>query len=199
MHQYESARRAYAVHMNDIAMKADPDAPLAAAIVDDKSLDIDALLARIVKRQQAHGLRVRGFVMKRPPRQAGRESTMFLVDVETGIELLVSQPMGANSRACRADHSAFAKASLVLRDALGQSPDIVVSNRFGDLEVVHRGGFTAELLAVMERGIPLLTTVAARNAAAWREFTGGAALLPADEGVVTTWLEQALQLQAAAT
>jgi len=183
--------------MNDIASLAPDDGPLAAAIVDERRLD--DLLAGIVRRQQALGRRVRGFTMKRPPRQAGCESQMFLVDVDTAAEYLVSQPMGPQSKACRADHAAFARASLVLRDALEQSPDIVVSNRFGDLEAVHRGGFSAELLAVMERGIPLLTTVAPRNAHAWQEFTGGAALLPADEGVVTAWLERALQLQAAAT
>jgi len=163
----------------------------AAAIVDDRSVDMDVLLAQIVKTQQSAGRRVRGCVMRRPPRENGCAATMVLVDIDTGDEYLVSQPMGTGSRACRADPQGFARASQVFRTALAEDPELVVSNRFGDLEVL-RGGFTEELLAVMERGIPLLTTVPVRNVIAWQEFTGGGTLLPPDEAVVAAWVDKAL-------
>ena len=155
----------------------------AAAIVDDRTIDVDRLLASIVRQWKDAGSRVRGCMMKRPPREAGCPTEMILVDIDTAEEYLVSQPMGAGSKGCRADLQGFAKASGIFRAALEQTPDLVVSNRFGDLEV-QRGGFVTELLAVMERGIPLLTTVSARNVGAWQEFTGGARLLAPDEATM---------------
>jgi len=172
-------------------MHETPDTPLAAAIVDDRSIDIDAFLAQVVQRQLAAGLRVRGCLMRRPPRGPGCAATMHLVDIATSQSYLVSQPMGTNSRACRADTQGFARASAIFRRALGDASDLVVSNRFGELEV--RGeGFCAELLAVMSREIPLLTTVAARNVEVWRAFTGGAALLAPDADEVAAWVARAV-------
>lgn len=169
--------------------------PLAAAIVDDRSVNLDVFLAEVVREQQAVGLRVRGLLMRRPARQAGCAPTMYLVDIDTDEEYLVSQPMGVASKSCRADPQGFARASRVLRDALTQAPNLVISNRFGDLEV-QRGGFTTELLEVMTAGIPLLTSVAERNAGAWRAFTGGGVLLTPDHAEVRAWLVQALRMSA---
>lgn len=164
---------------------------LHAAIVDDKSLHMDSFLAEVVREQQALGLGIRGLLMRRPPRQAGCSPTMVLVDIATGDEYLVSQPMGTASRSCRADPQGFARASRVLRAALEQAPDLVVSNRFGDLEV-QRGGFSTELLDLMAQGLPLLTTVAVRNVDAWQEFTGGGTLLAPDHAQVGHWIAQAV-------
>jgi hypothetical protein len=171
--------------------------PLAAAILDGKGVNMDEFLAAVVREQQAIGFRVRGLLMRRPSRQSGCAPTMYLVDISTGDEYLVSQPMGASSKSCRADPQGFARASSVLRDGLTQSPDLAISNRFGDLEV-QRGGFTAELLDVMASGVPLLTSVAERNAGAWQEFTGGGVLLKPDHGEVRQWLAQARRLAASA-
>jgi nucleoside-triphosphatase THEP1 len=171
----------------------DPSAPsmgLHAAIVDDRSVAMDSFLAEVVREQQALGARVRGLLMRRPPRHAGCSPTMVLVDIATGDEYLVSQPMGTASRSCRADPQGFARASRVLRAALEQAPDLVVSNRFGELEV-QRGGFSTELLDLMAQGLPLLTTVAERNVGAWQAFTGGSTLLPPDHGQVSHWIAQA--------
>jgi len=177
--------------MNDTADGDDLPPLRAAAILDDRRLDIDALLAQVVQQQRAAGRRVRGCLMDRPAREPGGCATMVLVDIDTSERYLVSQPMGQDSKACRADTQGFARASQIFRMALLQSPDLVVSNRFGDLEV-RGGGFSAELLELMSAGIPVLTTVAPRNTQAWRDFTGGAPLLPADPLAVAAWIAQAL-------
>lgn len=164
----------------------------AAAIVDDRSVQVDPLLARIVGEQQAAGRRIRGCLMKqRAPGGTGCAAEMILVDIDTAQEYLVSQPLGSGSTGCRADPEGFARASEIFRSALAQAPDLVVSNRFGDLEAQRRG-FTQELLAVMAQGIPLLTTVATRNVDAWRQVTGGAQLLPPDAAAITAWIERVL-------
>ena len=169
----------------------EPNAPWAAAIVDDQTLDVGQLLAEVVRSQQMAGRRVRGCLMTRTPRTDTSAATMVLEDIDNGQRYLVSRPMGSGSMACRADPHGFARASEIFRHALGQAPDLVVSNRFGDLEVKRGGGFVTELLAIMAEGIPLLTTVAQRNASAWQEFTGGGALLPPDALAVAAWLERA--------
>lgn len=129
--------------------------------------------------------------MNRLSREPGCSATMVLVDIDTSERYLVSQPMGTASKACRADPQGFARASRIFRIALEQSPDLVVSNRFGDLEV-RGGGFSAELLDLMSAEVPLLTTVAEKNAQAWQEFTGAAPLLPADPVMVAAWVDRAL-------
>jgi nucleoside-triphosphatase THEP1 len=165
---------------------------LAAAIVDDRTVDLNTVLATVARHQSDAGRKVRGCLMERPPRELGCTSTMVLVDIDTAQRYLVSQPMGTNSKACRADTQAFARASQIFHRAIRQPPDLVISNRFGDLEV-RGGGFSQELLEIMSMGIPLLTTVSERNVAAWQHFTGGSTLLPKDPASVTAWVEHALR------
>ena len=126
--------------------------------------------------------------MTRRDRDAACQSAMALTDIDTGDEYLVSQPLGPDSTSCRADPQGFARASRVLRDALERQPDLVVCNRFGALEA-ENGGFVAELLALLERGIPVLTVVAPRHFDAWQRFVGEAPLLPVDPGAWAAWLD----------
>ena len=168
-------------------------APLAAAVVDAGGVDVDALLAAIARDCQGRGRRVRGLLMTRAGSE-GCAGDMVLVDIDSGERYLVSQPLGTGSTSCRADPQGFARASLVLREALDQSPDLVVCNRFGGLEA-EGGGFSAELLALMAHGVPLLTAVAQRNREAWQRFSGGAPLLPADAVAVGAWVEKVLALR----
>lgn len=172
------------------AMTLDPG-PKAAAILDEGGADVDALLAQIAQRQREAGRRVRGLVMTRPDGGAGCAAAMVLRDLDSGEDYLVSQPLGADSQACRADPQGFARASEVLRRALAAAPDLVISNRFGGLEA-EGGGFRAELLELMAQEVPVLTAVPPRHLQAWLQFTGGAAVLPAQAQAVEAWLDQAL-------
>lgn len=171
-------------------MSDETDAGLrAAAILDDGSGDADALLASIVSGQRRAGRRVRGLLMARPVGAQNCAAAMVLVDVETLEEYLVSQPLGADSQSCRADPQGFARASVVLRRAADEPPDLVVSNRFGGLEV-GGGGFCAELLELMSRDVPVLTVVSPRHVPAWQAFTGGAAVMPAQPQALERWLAE---------
>ncbi|MBL8289004.1 MAG: DUF2478 domain-containing protein [Rubrivivax sp.] len=182
----------------DPAAAVPPDDSLrAAAIVDDGSHGVDALLAALVARLRAGGVRVRGLLMTRPAAERGCAATMVLVDIDTQEDYLVSQPLGRNSTSCRADPQGFARASGVLRRAADEAPDLVVVNRFGGLEVEGKG-FRAELLELMTRDVPLLTTVGARHVPDWQQFSGGATLLPADGAAVDAWLRTVLPQRFAA-
>lgn len=159
----------------------------AAAIEDDGTTDLDVLLAGVAQRLQQAGHRVRGLLMTYPEEGEGCARPMVLRDIGTRDEYLVSQPLGRDSHACRADPQGFARASAVLRRALDEAPDLVICNRFGGLEA-EGGGFRAELLEILSRDLPLLTAVAARHTEAWRRFTGGATVLPPRAEAVERWL-----------
>ncbi len=163
-----------------------------AAIVHDGSVDVDALLAAVVRAQRDGGRKVRGLLMTYPDSDAAAcAAPMVLVDIVSGEPYRVSQALGSGSKACRADTQGFARASEVLRAALSERPDLVIVNRFGSLEAEGRG-FTAELLELMAAGVPLLTAVASRHLDAWQRFTGGATLLPASADAVQAWLDRVL-------
>jgi nucleoside-triphosphatase THEP1 len=167
------------------------ESPAVAAIFNDGSSNIDAMLATFAEQQRRAGRRVLGLVMTHRNRGEGCQAAMVLTDIDTGDEYLVSQDLGAESTSCRADPQGFAKASRVLRDALEQQPDLVVCNRFGALEAA-KGGFVDELLALLERGIPVLTVVAPRYFDAWQRFIGEAPLLPIDPEAWVAWLDAVL-------
>ncbi len=175
------------------------DTVAAAAIAHDNGADADALLARTVAALQAAGRRVQGLLMQHEGGMAGDSGCgveMFLVDVATKERYLVSQPMGSLSKACRADPQGFARATVVMRRALAEKPDLVVLNRFGRLEA-EGGGMSAELLDLMAEGVPVLTAVAPAYRGAWADFSGGAAVLPLEEAAVSGWLQAHLAPQAA--
>jgi nucleoside-triphosphatase THEP1 len=168
-----------------------------AAILDDGAADADALLARVAGGLRAEGRGVRGLLMTYVGERGDCSADMVLVDVDSGATFPVSQPLGAGASACRADPRGFADASRVLREARADAPDLVVCNRFGSMEAGGEG-FTAELLALMADGIPVLTVVSPRHLDAWTRFTGGAAvLLPADEAAVRGWVAGAAPARSA--
>ncbi len=175
-------------------MSSDPetDEPsVVAAIHHDGTTDIDATLANFAARQRQAGRRVLGLLMRNRGADAGCRSAMFLRDIDTGDEYLVSQSLGSGSSSCSADPQGFAQASGVLRDALDRQPDLVISNRFGSLEA-ENGGFAAELLALLAQGIPVLTVVSTRHLEAWRRFVGDATMLPDDPGAWSAWFDAVL-------
>lgn len=173
---------------------AGPAVSLAAAILDRSGVkgDVDVLLARITQAQQRAGRRVHGVLMNLADGAGScAAGDMVLIDIQTLDRYLVSQPMGRDSTACRADAQGFARASQVLRNALAASPDLVISNRFGSLEA-EGAGFADEMLALMAAGIPLLTVVAERHLAAWQHFSGGATVLVDEAQAVQDWLDSVL-------
>lgn len=164
----------------------------AAAIRHDGSCDVDALLAEAVDAQIRAGRRVRGLLMAPAEQRGDCLAEMVLVDIDKRDGYLVSQALGSESKACRADPQGFARASEVLRAALADAPELIVCNRFGRLES-EGSGFSAELLEIMSRDIPFLTVVSHHLVEDWQRFTGGAAaLLPPQREAIDAWLARTL-------
>lgn len=153
-------------------------ATVAAIVHPDHVSGADALLAAFAQSLALGGWRVGGVVHERRTDAQGRKG-MFLTDVTTGRAFCISQDLGPQSQACCIDPAGVAQASAVLRQAVQDGVDLAVVNRFGALEA-QGGGFVAEMLALVEAGIPFVTAVAHKHLAAWQHFTGGesALLLP---------------------
>lgn len=173
-------------------MPAELPALRAAALIDGPDGAGSRLLVETTRALQAAGWSVRGLLPLAPQHSryaaSHGQACMVLVDAHSGEEYLVSQAMGQQARACRADPQGFARASEALRWPPGVRPDLVVTNRWGRLES-EGAGFTGELLGLLGDGLPLLTVVPERLGAAWQAFTGGAPLLPANPTALQAWLD----------
>ncbi len=167
------------------------DLPLAAIVHDEPGI-ANALLAGFARRTRAQGWRVRGLVQHA---QAGARPTCYhhmeLVDIERGDRYRISQDLGSGSAACCLDPAGVVAASVVLRRALDEQPDLVIANRFGVLEA-EGSGFVDEMAAIVQAGIPLVTAVARRHVDAWEAFVGGLAqaLPPQAEALDRWWAAQ---------
>lgn len=166
--------------------------PLAALVHPDDRHDAEALLERVARRLQRSGRRVGGLV-HRQDLYANGNKRMQLLDLRSGAQFELSQDLGMDSQACSLNPQALAQASAVLRQALADGVELAIVNRFGQLEALG-GGFVQEFAAFAEAGIPVITAVAARHAAHWRDFTGGTCdCLPADEQALLQWCLRQLE------
>lgn len=151
-----------------------PPARLLALVQQDSSSDsdteADTLQAAWVQALQQAGWRVGG-VLQRVATWPRGGKRMQLLDVRSAQVFEISQDLGPQSKGCCLDPAGVVEASSVLRQALADGVDVVVTNRFGGLEA-QGGGFVAEIAALAEAGIPLLTIVAPSHLAAWRTLTG---------------------------
>lgn len=162
-----------------------------AALHDDGTGNVHALLRALVAEWRAQGQNVQGLITRPGPPGAACSADMVLVDVATGEEYLISQNLGKDAQGCRADPAGFAQASQVLRRAADQKAALAISNRFGKLESLGEG-FADELMALLSAGVPVLTVVSAQHREAWETFTGGAPVLAAQaEAVQAWWLQHA--------
>lgn len=163
------------------------------AIVAPDSGQADELLAWAAEACRAHGKQVRGVLMETPPHEAGQpRPKAVLRDLHTGESYSILQDRGPLSRGCCLDTNVLSRASIVLRRAATEKPDLVIVNRFGSSEAEGEG-FTEELLALIEAGIPLLLIVNTRYLEAWRHFNGGMGdEIACEQTSVAGWLDNRL-------
>ncbi|MDO4723611.1 MAG: DUF2478 domain-containing protein [Comamonadaceae bacterium] len=177
-----------------------PSAPLAAVLHDGHGI-AEPVLKAFVARLQARGVRVRGLLQdsaistQQGSQQGGQGGSacqrhMELVDVQNGQRYLISQELGQGSQACCLDAAGVAAASVVLRRALHEQPELIVANRFGKIES-EGSGLRQEIAAAAAAGIPLLTAVDQRFLPEWQAFCGGLAVqLPPDVQALEQWWRQ---------
>lgn len=163
--------------------------PRFAAVLHEGHGTCDALMQQIVEYLKSGPLTVRGLQTWRGKDPKGR-LPMLIQDIHTGDIYPISQALGAGSQSCSLNPAALAEASRVLRHALAEMPDLVIVNRFGNMEAKGRG-FAADMLAIMAENIPVLTAVSEQYQQQWLEFTGFAGvLLPLNRNDILQWADQ---------
>ncbi len=167
-----------------------------AAIVHEERGQADPVIAGMVAHLRAAGHRVLGIMQEPVTVDPGMcNPDMILIDLDSGERYNITQNLGKCSVGCSLDASVVAEASVVLRRALAAKPDLIVVNRFGKLEMMG-SGFYAEMIAIIEAGIPVITAVSVDHYAAWEEFTGGAAVkLVPEQAAVNAWCHQYLPVK----
>lgn len=160
--------------------------PLAAIRVEDQ--DIDGFVAGLVEVLHPAGWRLSGVLQWRGRADADCHcADMDLTSIATGEVFRISQPLGNRAHGCRLHPGALAQCSEALARELSTGPDLLVLNRFGHGESQGRG-FRDLIATALDLGIPVLTTVRPKYAAAWAGFGGGLACdLPFDAGAVLAW------------
>ena len=180
------------VHADHGAVRA---LPLGVVVYDD-SLEADNLLAQVAADLAASGYRLGGVVQSSVHRPGRRKCDMYLRDLSSGEEILISFDRGNEARGCRLDPAAFTRVSAWGERALAEGVDLLILNKFGKQEAQGRGlrPLIAEALIA---GIPVMLGVSTLNLHDFVEFAGdsGTRLTP-DRDTVVAWCRSAIRQKA---
>ena len=165
--------------------------PLGTIIYDDGP-QADGLLAHIAAVLAVEGYRLGGAVQSSKRRPGRRKCDMYLRNLLSGEEILISLDRGNEARGCRLDHDAFARVSLWGEQALAAGVDLFVVNKFGKEEAQGRG-LRALIGEALAAGIPVILAVSTLNLRDFEAFAGDAVVrLPPRREAVLAWCRTAI-------
>jgi nucleoside-triphosphatase THEP1 len=169
-----------------IANIAEIDPNWVAAVLYRSQDDVDTLLADVAESLAREGVRVGG-VAQRNLKGANGKTGMLALDLMTGREISICQPLGSGAMACKLDAGGLAEAAVAVARAISAEVDLLVINKFSKQEASGKG-LRAEFAEAIMAGVPLLTAVPEKCLADWRAFTGdiGTTLL-CERQVVEGW------------
>jgi molybdate transport system ATP-binding protein len=165
-----------------------------AAILYRPEDDVDTLLADFAGALLRDGERLGGIVQRNLKDAAGRANGMHVIDLSTGRQISICQPLGSGATACKLDPAGLAEASLAVSRAIADDAALIIVNKFSKQEASGHG-LRAELAEAIIAGGPVLTAVPEKCVDAWKEFTGdrGTTLLCARHVVEQWWREVSLR------
>ncbi len=181
-------RSAMTANFNDI------NANHFAAVLYRPEDDVDALLSEFADALLRDGERIGGVVQRNLKDDAGRPNGMLVIDLLTGGEISICQPLGRGAIACKLDPAGLAEASLAVSRAIAEDAALIIVNKFSKQEAAGHG-LRSELAEAIIAGGPVLTAVPEKCLDAWREFTGdqGTMLLCAPHVVMDWWREVSIR------
>jgi nucleoside-triphosphatase THEP1 len=162
-------------------------APFAAAVYNLGTGDRMALL-KFVEKQKSLNIRVGGVLQEAIFNSEGGIVGLNAVDVSNNRRIPITRPV-TNDDECSLDVSALAETTAIVRNAISERLDLVVIEKFGDLE--QRGkGLIDEILQTIVEGIPLLLSVPEAALPIWQERSGDlGSVLPFSEEAFQQWWE----------
>lgn len=159
-------------------------ANITAAILNVESVDAQALLQTVARGWSGAGIKVAGVIAS----SRGLEeicSAGTLRDLASGHDFTVALDAAPEGTSCHLDTAGMEAACAELMDQI-PTAEIVVLSKFGKLEAMQRGLWTA-FAAAKASHKALLTTVSAKHMDAWTAFASDAAWLKADTREIEAW------------
>jgi nucleoside-triphosphatase THEP1 len=160
-------------------------APFAAAVYTPDTGDRMALL-KFVEKLKLQNTPVGGVLQEALFNSEGEITGLNAVDVSTGRRIPISRPV-KNDDECGLDVSALAETTDLIRHAISDQLDLVVVEKFGELEQNGKG-LIDEIFQTIAEGIPLLISVPEAALPIWQERSGNlGSVLPFSEEAFQQW------------
>ena len=141
----------------------------AAAVYSPDTGDRMALL-KFVENLKERGIRVGGVLQEALFDDNGSITGLDAVDVATDLRIPISRA-STRSDECGLDVSALANTSGIIRDAITANVDLIVVEKFGELEQQGKG-LIDEIMQTIVEEIPMLISVSAAALPIWQERSG---------------------------
>jgi nucleoside-triphosphatase THEP1 len=141
-------------------------------------------LLKFVEKLKSSNIRVGGVLQEALFNSAGEIVGLDAVDVATNQRIPISRP-SKNDDECGLDVSALAETTRIIRDAINERLNLVVVEKFGELEQDGKG-LIDEIFQTIAEGIPLLISVPEAALPVWQQRSG-------DLGSVLDFSEQDFQ------
>lgn len=169
-----------------MASNNNSDAMFAAAVYDPDTGDRMALL-KFVEKLKTLNKRVGGVLQEATFNSENQMTGLNAIDVASGRRIPISRPV-SNSNECSLDVSALAETTEIIRKAIHDRLDLVVIEKFGELEQNGKG-LIDEILQTIVEGIPLLISVPKAALPIWQERSGelGSVLSFSEEAFEHWW------------
>lgn len=166
---------------------SDIDPNRVAAILYRPQDDVDGLLADFALSLARSGERIGGIVQRNVKDGSGCQVGMQAIDLMTGGEVSICQPLGSGAMACKLDAAGLAEAAVAVTRAIAADVDLIVINKFSKQEAAGEG-LRDEIADAIAAGIPVLTAVPEKCLEAWDDFTGGIGTsLLCERGAIEGW------------
>ena len=144
-------------------------APFAAAVYNPNTGDRMALL-KFVEKQKKLNLRIGGVLQEAVFDANGQIAGLNAIDVSNSRRIPISRP-AKNDDECGLDVSALAQTTEIIRQAIHDRVDLMVIEKFGELEQEGKG-LIDEIMQTIVEGIPLLISVPEAALPIWQERSG---------------------------
>jgi hypothetical protein len=170
----------------NMVREALPATPIAALPAQD-SENVQTLMRRFALELLESGVRAAGLTQMRGADASGR-SRIFLRDVASEDEFVISQDLGPGSVACNLDTGELAMACAAVERATLQGAELIVVSKFSKQEA-ERGGLCDAFRAAMTARIPVIAAVSPHFREEWRLFAGPLAedVAPTREALHDWW------------
>ncbi|HZZ90039.1 MAG TPA: DUF2478 domain-containing protein [Caulobacteraceae bacterium] len=119
--------------------------------------------------------------------QAGECAAGDLRSLSDGRRFQMMQDLGPGAAACRLDSDGVVSACEAVLQGIAAGCGLVVLNKFGKIEA-SRSGLAQAFAGALERGLPILTSVAPKFTDAWDRFAAPYyVVLPPELGAIEAW------------